>query len=144
MADHRAPSTARRKSMANTCSVRIKRAYAAPSRGDGRRVLVDRIWPRGISRNELKLDAWLKDVAPSDDLRRWFNHDPARWPQFVARYRAELAESPAKEALAELVRFAQQRTLTLVYGARDETHNNAVALNEIITRRLANDGTAND
>lgn len=131
----RTPSTARRKAAASAHSVRIKRAYAAPSRGDGRRVLVDRIWPRGISRDELKLDAWLKDVAPSDDLRRWFDHDPARWRQFVTRYRAELAKSPAKEALAELVHFARQRTLTLVYGAKDEAHNNAVALHEIITRQ---------
>lgn len=140
----RIPSTARRKATAHPHSVRIKRAYAAPARGDGRRVLVDRIWPRGISRDELKLDAWLKDVAPSDDLRRWFGHDPARWPHFVTRYRAELAKSPAKEALAELIRFARERALTLVYGAKDETHNNAVALHELITQRLASYRTAHD
>lgn len=131
----RSSSTAGRKANTNARSVRIKRAYAAPARGDGRRVLVDRMWPRGINKEELKLDAWLKDVAPSSDLRRWFGHDPARWSQFVARYRAELAAPPGNEALAELVHFARQRTLTLVYAARDETHNNAVALREIIARR---------
>lgn len=141
---NRNPSTARRKAAMNARSVRIKRAYAAPSRRDGRRVLVDRIWPRGITRDELKLDVWLKDVTPSGDLRRWFNHDPARWVQFVARYRAELAKPPAKEALEELLHFARQRTLTLVYAASDETHNNAVALSEIIAQRLASDRTAND
>lgn len=84
----------------------VKRAYAAASRGDGRRVLVDRIWPRGIRRASLALEAWLKEVVPSDDLRRWFNHDPARWPAFVTRYRAEFGEPPASAALPDQTLWA--------------------------------------
>src|SRR5262249_44385699 len=97
--------------------VRIKRAYADPSGDDGRRVLVDRMWPRGVARDRLALDDWLKEAAPSNDLRRWFNHDPARWRDFVARYREELKGPPASEAVAELVRCARQGPLTLVYAA---------------------------
>jgi uncharacterized protein YeaO (DUF488 family) len=133
-------SPIRRRKIANATSsdgVRIKRAYAAPSRSDGRRILVDRIWPRGLNRNSLALEAWLKDVAPSSDLRRWFNHDPARWQEFVSRYHAELAKTPAREAFAELTNHAQQGVLTLVYAARDEAHNNAVVLREAILERLA-------
>jgi uncharacterized protein YeaO (DUF488 family) len=115
----------------------IKRAYAAPAREDGRRVLVDRMWPRGVKRDELALDDWLKDAAPSDGLRQWFGHDPDRWPEFTARYRDELATPPASEALAGLVRCARQGRLTLVYAARDETHNNAVALRDLILERLS-------
>ena len=122
--------------------VRIKRAYDAPSRDDGQRVLVDRMWPRGVTRERLALDDWRKEVAPSDGLRRWFNHDPARWPEFVARYRDELDGSPAGEALSELVRRARQGALTLIYAARDETHNNAVALRDIIVQRLSHGGSA--
>lgn len=116
--------------------VRTKRAYAAPSDDDGCRVLVDRLWPRGLARKALALDAWVKDAAPSDELRQWFNHDVARWGEFVTRYRAELKQPPASEAVAELVRYARQRSLTLVYGARDEAHNNAIVLSEIVTQRL--------
>jgi uncharacterized protein YeaO (DUF488 family) len=114
--------------------VRIKRAYADPSRDDDQRVLVDRIWPRGMTRDRLALDDWLKDVAPSNELRRWFNHDPARWQEFVARYREELKRPPASEALAELVRRARLGPLTLVYAATDETYNNAVALRDLIAQ----------
>ncbi|MFZ1106352.1 MAG: DUF488 family protein [Hyphomicrobiaceae bacterium] len=116
--------------------VRIKRAYADPSRDDGRRVLVDRLWPRGMARDRLALDDWLKEAAPSNDLRRWFNHDPARWLEFVARYRDELKRQPASEAVAELVRCARQGPLTLVYAARDETYNDAVALRDLIAQHL--------
>jgi uncharacterized protein YeaO (DUF488 family) len=116
--------------------VRIKRAYEDPSGDDGRRVLVDRMWPRGVTRDRLALDDWLKEAAPSNDLRRWFNHDPARWRDFVARYRDELKEPPAGEAVAELVRCARQGRLTLVYAASDETYNNAVALRDVIAQRL--------
>jgi uncharacterized protein YeaO (DUF488 family) len=118
----------------------IKRAYAAPSRDDGRRVLVDRMWPRGVARAKLALDDWLKDAAPSDDLRRWFNHDPARWPEFVARYADELKTAPASEALAALVACARKGPLTLVYAASDKVHNNAVALRDVIARRLSRGG----
>jgi uncharacterized protein YeaO (DUF488 family) len=105
-------------------------------------VLVDRIWPRGVTREKLALDDWLKEAAPSDGLRRWFNHDPARWPEFTARYRDELKTTPAREAVAELARCARQGPLTLVYAASDETHNNAVALRDVILQHLSRDGSA--
>jgi uncharacterized protein YeaO (DUF488 family) len=123
--------------------INIKRAYEAPSRDDGRRVLVDRIWPRGVARETLALDNWLKEASPSQGLRRWFNHDPARWPEFVARYGDELKTSPAREALDELVRHARKQPLTLVYAASDEVHNNAVALRDVIMEHLARGGRAN-
>ena len=116
---------------------RIKRVYAPAEENDGLRVLVDRLWPRGISKAKACIDLWLKDVAPSPELRRWFGHDPARWNEFAARYRRELREHPAAEALAELVRRASVRTVTLVYGARDETHNSAVVLRGEVERALA-------
>jgi uncharacterized protein YeaO (DUF488 family) len=112
--------------------VSIKRAYEAPAAGDGRRVLVDRLWPRGVGKAEAKLDDWLKDVAPSSDLRRWFGHDPERWPEFRRRYRAELQANPAAEALR---RLAAKGRLTLIYGARDTEHNDAVVLAEWLADR---------
>ena len=115
----------------------LKRAYDPAGARDGYRVLVERLWPRGVRKTDLQLDAWLKDVAPSPELRRWFGHDPARWNEFAARYRRELGEYPAAEALAELVRRASVRTVTLVYGARDETHNSAVVLRGEVERALA-------
>lgn len=117
--------------------IHIKRAYEAPSRSDGRRVLVDRMWPRGVTREKLALDEWVKEAAPSDDLRRWFNHDPARWAEFAARYRDELKTPPASDAVAGLARFASQGPLTLVYAASDEAHNNAVALRDVIVQHLS-------
>ena len=107
--------------------ISIKRAYAPPAATDGRRVLVDRLWPRGVSKAEAKLDGWMKEVAPSDALRRWFGHQPERWEEFRRLYREELKGNPAVEALREL---AAEGPLTLVYGARDEAHNDAVALAE--------------
>ena len=114
----------------------IKRAYVPPTEEDGCRVLVDRLWPRGVARKSLALDEWQKDVAPSTDLRRWFNHDPARWDEFKARYRAELAKSPGREALSTLVQLSRQGNLTLIYAARDENHNEATVLRDVILRRL--------
>lgn len=110
--------------------VRIKRAYDPPAASDGYRVLIDRVWPRGVKREELRIDDWARDLAPSAELRRWFGHDPARFDEFRARYRAELEGHPEK--LAELRRRAQEGTLTLVYGARDREHNNAVVLAELL------------
>jgi uncharacterized protein YeaO (DUF488 family) len=121
-------------------NVRIKRAYEPASSGDGDRVLVDRLWPRGVRKADLRLDAWLREVAPSPELRRWFGHDPERFREFAARYRRELRRGAAAEALADLVRRASARRLTLVYGARDETHNGAVVLREIIEERSAGGG----
>jgi uncharacterized protein YeaO (DUF488 family) len=111
-------------------SVNLKRAYEPASPEDGTRVLVDRLWPRGVSRERAAIEHWLKDVAPSAELRRWFGHDPRRWAEFRRRYKAELARRP--EALAELRRLARAGTLTLVYGARDAEHNDAVVLREVL------------
>jgi uncharacterized protein YeaO (DUF488 family) len=106
--------------------VRIKRAYDPPAPDDGVRVLVDRLWPRGLKRQEAKIDLWLKDIAPSADLRRWFGHDPAKWPGFQERYQAELAGNSALDELRALVR--QRKRVTLLFAARDVEHNNAVVL----------------
>ncbi len=107
-------------------SIRIKRAYDAPADDDGMRILVDRLWPRGLRRDRARIDLWLKDVAPSTELRRWFGHDPARWAVFQERYRAELADGKALEALLEIV--TQRPTVTLLFGAHDAQHNNARVL----------------
>ncbi|WP_337170969.1 DUF488 domain-containing protein [Gemmatimonas aurantiaca] len=111
-------------------TVALKRAYDPPSPEDGKRVLVDRLWPRGVSKAEAHIDLWLKDVAPSTDLRTWFAHDPAKWGEFERRYRAELAKNPALEELRELV---ATHSVTLVYGAKDTEHNQAVVLQRLLT-----------
>ena len=111
--------------------IRIKRVYDSPSSDDGIRVLVDRLWPRGLKREDAKIERWVKDVAPSAELRRWFGHDPARWPEFQRRYRAELAEH--SQALKDLHELAQGgRTLTLLFAAKDTEHNNAMVLREFL------------
>jgi uncharacterized protein YeaO (DUF488 family) len=114
--------------------VRVKRAYEAPATSDGRRVLVDRIWPRGLSKNELQLDEWVKEIAPSTALRRWFGHDPAKWEAFKRRYFKELDRQ--SEKILKLAERARTGTVTLVYGARDEHHNNAVAIEEYLEDRF--------
>lgn len=116
--------------------IQLKRAYEPASRGDGDRVLVDRMWPRGLRKADAHIDDWLKDVAPSNELRRWFGHDPQRFPEFRERYRRELRSEPARAALAKLARRAARGTVTLVYAARDELHNNAVVLAQELGRRL--------
>jgi uncharacterized protein YeaO (DUF488 family) len=108
--------------------VRIKRAYDAPEPGDGHRVLIDGLWPRGVKRDALALDDWARDLAPSDELRRWFGHDPERFAVFRERYRAELA--PRREQLDAL--RERDGPVTIVYGARDREHNNAVVLAELL------------
>ena len=105
--------------------VKIKRIYEPPAQSDGQRILVDRLWPRGVAKAQVRIDLWLKDVAPSADLRRWFGHKPERWAEFQKRYLAELAGNPALE---ELRRLARGKPTTLLYGARDETHNQARVL----------------
>lgn len=110
--------------------VRIKRVYDEPAAGDGKRILVDRLWPRGIAREKARIDEWLKEIAPSDELRKWFGHDPARWDEFRERYRQEL-EAKA-EILDHLRSMAKKGTVTLLFAARDEEHNNAVALREML------------
>lgn len=109
---------------------RIKRAYEPPDPGDGLRILVDRLWPRGISRQKAALDQWMKDVAPSTSLREWFGHDPARWQEFRRRYIDELrGKAPL---VAQLRALAKERPVTLVYSARDQLHNDAVVLREVL------------
>jgi uncharacterized protein YeaO (DUF488 family) len=115
-------------------AVRVKRAYEEPGADDGYRVLVDRLWPRGVRKDALAIDAWMKEIGPSDELRRWFGHDPARWEEFAARYREELRREPAAGLVADLVAQAKRGPLTLVYGAKDELHNQAVALRDVIER----------
>jgi uncharacterized protein YeaO (DUF488 family) len=116
-------------------SIDLKRVYDPPAGSVGHRILVDRIWPRGITKANLRIDAWLKDLAPSTDLRKWFGHDPAKWQEFKQRYARELEQRP--EALEELVeKAAAPGHVTLVFGAKDIEHNNAVALKEHLERRL--------
>ena len=110
--------------------VRIKRAYEPPAASDGYRVLIDRLWPRGVSRKSARLDEWASALAPSGELRRWFGHDPERFDEFQRRYTAELGDQ--EEKLRELRRRARKGPLTLVYGARDEEHNDAVVLAAIL------------
>ena len=112
--------------------VRLKRAYEPPAASDGYRVLVDRLWPRGVRREEARLDEWARELAPSVELRRWFGHDPERFEEFRRRYTDELAGQ--EEKLRELRRRAREGALTLVYSARDVEHNDAVVLAEILRR----------
>ena len=112
-------------------NVGLKRAYAQPSSEDGIRVLVDRLWPRGLRKSAASIDRWAKDVAPSTELRKWFGHDPTRWDEFQHKYQDELSRHP--EALNELRALAQASRLTLVYAARDELHNEAVVLRDLLT-----------
>ena len=107
---------------------RIKRVYAPATADDGLRVLVDRLWPRGIAKERARIDLWLKDIAPSEALRRRFHGDPSKWLEFVAAYDGELRREPASTAVASLRQHLRSRPVTLLYAARDETHNNAVAL----------------
>ena len=114
--------------------IAIKRAYDPAAKDDGFRVLVDRLWPRGRSKAQLRLDAWMKDVAPSTALRTWFGHDPKRWTEFKRRYKHELGAAALRPALQDLARRGRRGRLTLVYGAKDEQHNQAVVLREVLAR----------
>ena len=111
--------------------VMLKRAYEHPAKTDGKRILVDRLWPRGLAKIKAKIDLWLKDVAPSTELRQWFGHDPEKWPEFQQRYRAELKDNPA---LSELQALSRQGNISLIYAARDHLHNEAVVLKQILDR----------
>lgn len=112
--------------------VAIKRVYAPPAPTDGTRLLVDRLWPRGLSKADAQVDLWMKDVAPSDALRKWFHHDPAHWDEFARRYHAELEDKGA--LLDEIRALAAKGPVTLVYGARDESNNQAVILAGLLNR----------
>ena len=112
--------------------IKLKRAYEAASKDDGLRILVERLWPRGLSKQKAQIDLWLKDLAPSTELRKWYGHDPARWPQFRKRYGAELK---GKGDMLALLRYVtEERTVTFVYAASDEERNSAVVLKELLER----------
>jgi uncharacterized protein YeaO (DUF488 family) len=118
--------------------IKLKRAYDPPSRNDGVRILVDRLWPRGLRRESARIDVWSKDIAPSDDLRKWFNHEPEKWGIFRKRYFAELDRQP--DAIDMIVKMGRKGTITLVYGSKEERYNNAVALKEYVEARSAASG----
>lgn len=118
--------------------IRLKRIYDETSPDDGYRILVDRVWPRGMRKDKAAVDRWLRDVAPSSELRKWFGHDPERWPEFRRRYREELAAGPP--ALYELIELCRDGTVTLLFGARDRERNQAVVLYEVVEDALARGG----
>jgi uncharacterized protein YeaO (DUF488 family) len=118
-------------------AVRIKRVYEPAAEDDGLRVLVDRLWPRGLAKDKAHIDQWLKDIAPSDALRKRFHGNPEKWDEFVAAYGRELADEPAAAALADLRAVVRKRAVTLLYAASDEDHNNAVALKKLLGRKKA-------
>ena len=114
--------------------VRVKRVYDQPAKADGYRMLVDRLWPRGLKKSEARIDEWLREIAPSTALRKWFNHDPDKWKEFKKKYSAELDDH--REQVEKLAREARKRTITLLFSARDTEHNNAVALKEYIEQLM--------
>jgi uncharacterized protein YeaO (DUF488 family) len=117
--------------------IRVKRIYAPKAADDGCRVLVDRVWPRGMTREAAAIDHWLKDIGPSTALRKWFGHRPERWAEFAPRYRAELKDAAAQPLLQELAALAAAGPLTLLYSARDEEHNQAVVVAQVLRAKLA-------
>lgn len=117
--------------------IRTKRVYEPPGTGDGTRLLVERLWPRGMTKEAVAMDGWPKDVAPSDALRRWFAHDPAKWEEFKHRYFAELDSNPA--TWEPILEAASRATVTLLYSARDTAHNNAIALKEYVERHVGSE-----
>ncbi len=114
-------------------AIKIKRAYEPSEKADGFRILVDRLWPRGIKKEDAHFDIWLKEIAPSTELRKWFNHETEKWEEFNKKYSTELKGSPALEELLELLK--KHKTITLVYGAKDEQHNQAVVLKEFLENK---------
>ncbi len=114
--------------------IQLKRVYEPASRSDGKRFLVERLWPRGVKKTSLALDGWLKDVAPSPELRKWFGHDPKKWTDFQRRYRAELDSHP--EACKPMLEAARRGTVTLLFSSHDTEHNNAVVLREYLESKL--------
>lgn len=112
--------------------IKLKRVYEAPAKEDGTRILVDRLWPRGLTKEKAKVDLWLKDIAPSTELRKWFAHDPAKWSEFQTRYKAELKHNP--EPVALLKKEAAKGPVTLLYGAKDEQHNEAIVLQKLLNK----------
>jgi uncharacterized protein YeaO (DUF488 family) len=121
-------------------SIRLKRAYDQPALEDGLRILVERLWPRGLSKERAAVDRWVKDLAPSTELRRWYAHDEGKWPEFRRRYRAELREHP--DQLAELRRLAAAGPVTFVYGSRETEHNSAAVLRKVVEESPGREGAA--
>jgi len=119
-------------------NIKLKRAYQSPARSDGTRVLIDRLWPRGVKKVDLKIDEWMKDISPTTGLRKWFGHESARWPEFRCRYKAELRRHPKE--LERLRAVARQGQLTLVFAAHDEAHNDAIVVKEMLVGRRLKDG----
>jgi uncharacterized protein YeaO (DUF488 family) len=115
--------------------IQIRRIYEPPAPDDGARLLVDRLWPRGVKKTELRLASWLREVAPPDALRQWFQHDPAKWSEFQRRYAAELEKNP--QAWEPILQAARKGKVTLLFAAKDAEHNNAVALKAFLERKLA-------
>ncbi len=113
--------------------IKLKRVYDRPEKGDGLRILVDRLWPRGLTKEKAKIDLWMKEIAPSHALRKWVHHDPKRWPEFKKRYFAELAKN--KELVENILSQSKGQTLTLLFAAKDEQQNNAVALREYLEKK---------
>jgi uncharacterized protein YeaO (DUF488 family) len=112
--------------------INIKRVYEPSAKQDGKRILVDRLWPRGLTKEKAAIDLWLKDIAPTTELRKWFAHEPAKWQEFQKRYRSELKEN--KEAVSMLKEEAKNKIVTLLYAAKDELHNDAVVLKEFLSK----------
>ena len=112
--------------------IKIKRVYEKPDKEDGKRILVDRLWPRGLTKREAGIDLWLKDIAPSTELRKWFDHDPEKWQGFIKRYHQELEANKAQIEI--LKKELKKGPVTLVYGAKDEEHNEALVLKELVSR----------
>ncbi len=115
-------------------NVKIKRVYEPPDKKDGMRILVDRLWPRGLTKAKAEVDLWLKEIAPSTELRKWFGHDPAKWAEFKTRYCAELKEND--EQLGLLEEEIKKGVVTLIYGAKDEEHNEAVVLRDFLATEI--------
>lgn len=117
--------------------IKVKRVYDLIEDDDGQRILVDRLWPRGVKKKEVKIDVWMKELAPGHRLREWFGHNPERWVEFKEQYRQELTEKGKEEALKTLIEKAKGENITLLYAAKDREHNNALALKEVIESWVA-------
>ncbi|ADE13954.1 protein of unknown function DUF488 [Nitrosococcus halophilus Nc 4] len=115
--------------------IALKRVYEEPDKNDGYRILVDRLWPRGIKKEAAAIDDWFKNIAPSDQLRQWFGHEPEKWPEFKKRYFQELKGQP--ETVNQLTEIVKSRKVTLIFGAKDTAHNNAMALKEYLEKKLS-------
>ena len=140
LTDHKSGNTTTAADMqmtgtAHFTEIKLKRAYQAPEPGDGTRILIDRLWPRGVKKSSAAIDHWLKDIAPSTTLRQWFAHRPERWPEFRRRYRAELRHHP--ELLEQIRDATREGPVTLIYAARDEEHNDAVVLRDLLRKKSA-------